>query len=183
VDQHARVIIIDVRDEAQFTRRPSRARCTFLRGSGSPSEGDSKGHHPRLHLKYRRRSSQAAKLAELAGFKTAEFCPLRDWKQKGYETEAGRSADSRNTSCPLLLVPCPTGAQFIDRDAHGRQRQPAAKGDIRGLLDLHAGFAGLVVRLRVRAGDPPQRGRRPQTTRFQLQRQPLGSAVGLTMAR
>jgi rhodanese-related sulfurtransferase len=33
-----------------------------------------------------RRSSQAAQLAEHIGFKTATFCPLKDWKDTGYET-------------------------------------------------------------------------------------------------
>ncbi|HEV2616656.1 MAG TPA: rhodanese-like domain-containing protein [Candidatus Acidoferrales bacterium] len=35
------------------------------------------------------RSSEAAKLAEQAGFKTATFCPINEWKEKGNPTEAG----------------------------------------------------------------------------------------------
>jgi hypothetical protein len=37
-----------------------------------------------------RRSSQAAKIAEEAGFKTAAFCPLRDWSQKNFDTDTAK---------------------------------------------------------------------------------------------
>lgn len=36
------------------------------------------------------RASQAAKLAEEYGFKSATFCPIDKWKEKGYQTEAGK---------------------------------------------------------------------------------------------
>jgi hypothetical protein len=32
-------------------------------------------------------SSQAAKLAEEQGFRSATFCPVDKWKEKGYETQ------------------------------------------------------------------------------------------------
>jgi hypothetical protein len=35
-------------------------------------------------------SSQAAKLAEDHGYKTAAFCPIRSWKEQGYTTEPGK---------------------------------------------------------------------------------------------
>jgi rhodanese-related sulfurtransferase len=36
------------------------------------------------------RSSQAAKLAEDQGYKTAAFCPIQSWKEQGYPTEPGK---------------------------------------------------------------------------------------------
>ena len=38
-----------------------------------------------------RQSSQAAKLAEDQGYKTAAFCPLQSWKEQGYPTEPGKT--------------------------------------------------------------------------------------------
>ena len=35
-------------------------------------------------------SSQAAKLAEDQGYKTATFCPIQSWKDQGYTTEPGK---------------------------------------------------------------------------------------------
>jgi rhodanese-related sulfurtransferase len=37
-----------------------------------------------------RTSSQAAKLAEEQGYKTASFCPIRSWKEQGYTMEPGK---------------------------------------------------------------------------------------------
>ena len=40
-----------------------------------------------FHLKYQRAlRSQAAKLAEENGFKSATFCPINKWKEEGNET-------------------------------------------------------------------------------------------------
>jgi rhodanese-related sulfurtransferase len=36
------------------------------------------------------RSSQAAKIAEEAGFKAASFCPITKWKEEGNPTESGK---------------------------------------------------------------------------------------------
>ena len=36
------------------------------------------------------RSSQAAKIAEEAGFKAASFCPIMKWKEEGNPTEPGK---------------------------------------------------------------------------------------------
>ena len=36
------------------------------------------------------RSSQAAKIAEEAGFKTASFCPIMKWKEEGNPTQPGK---------------------------------------------------------------------------------------------
>jgi rhodanese-related sulfurtransferase len=38
-----------------------------------------------------RQSSQAAKLAEDQGYKTAAFCPIQSWKEQGYPTEPGKT--------------------------------------------------------------------------------------------
>ena len=38
-----------------------------------------------------RQSSQAAKLAEDQGYKTAAFCPMQSWKEQGYTTEPGKT--------------------------------------------------------------------------------------------
>jgi len=35
-----------------------------------------------------RRSSRAAELFEKNGYQTSTFCPLNDWKAKGYKTDA-----------------------------------------------------------------------------------------------
>src|ERR1044071_6456842 len=36
------------------------------------------------------RSSQAAKIAEAAGFTSTTFCPIMKWKEEGNKTEAGK---------------------------------------------------------------------------------------------
>ena len=38
------------------------------------------------------RSSQAAKIAEEAGFKTTSFCPIMKWKEEGNPTQPGKKA-------------------------------------------------------------------------------------------
>jgi rhodanese-related sulfurtransferase len=38
------------------------------------------------------RSSQAAKIAEAAGFISTTYCPIMEWKEKGYSTEPGKKS-------------------------------------------------------------------------------------------
>ena len=43
------------------------------------------------------RSSRAAKLAENAGFRSSTFCPIREWKERGFKTVAGEGGPSQNS--------------------------------------------------------------------------------------
>jgi len=92
IDQQTRVLIIDVRDAEEFEKETIK---DAIHIPLAELENWLKYIPPDTTLAFTwstgRRSSQAAKLAEHAGFKSAIFCPLKNWKAQGYETTRGKA--------------------------------------------------------------------------------------------
>ncbi len=92
IDKHSKTLVVDVRDADEFQKETIKGAVNIpLEQLSGKLKTIPKDTTLVFTCNTGRRSSQAAKLAEQAGFKTSMFCPLRDWKEKGNPTEAGKA--------------------------------------------------------------------------------------------
>jgi rhodanese-related sulfurtransferase len=91
IDKESNTLIVDVRDPEEFEKETIKGAVNIPLDQLS-DKLKTIPHETTLVFTCNtgRRSSQAVKIAEDAGFKTASFCPLHDWKEKGNPTEAGK---------------------------------------------------------------------------------------------
>ena len=188
IDQKAPVIIIDVRDEAQFAAGNDQGRRAHpLRRPRGPPEGHSEGHDPRVHLKYRQEELAGCEARGTGRFQDSGVLSPQGLEAEGVRNGAGgRMISVDRPRLPLASpAPLPYLAQFVDRDAHRRQREPIADGHVRRSPRSSPPAA---CRARCRpsgrfrrssSASPSARTPRPSAAA------PIacGSAVGLTMAR
>ena len=90
IDKNTETVIIDVRDPNEFEKETIKGAINIPLDQLEPKlRNIPKDTTLVFTCNSGLRSSQAAKLAEQAGFRTATFCPLDEWKRKGNPTEAG----------------------------------------------------------------------------------------------
>jgi len=90
IDKNTKTLIIDVRDPDEFEKETIKGAINIPLVQLEPKLRDiPKDTTLVFTCNAGLQSAQAAKLAEQAGFKTATFCPLNEWKEKRYHTEAG----------------------------------------------------------------------------------------------
>jgi rhodanese-related sulfurtransferase len=97
IDKNTKTLIIDVRDSDEFEKETIKGAINVPLAQLEPKLRDvPKDTTLVFTCNTGLRSAQAAKLAEQAGFKTAQFCPLDEWKEKGNPTEAGTKLFSQS---------------------------------------------------------------------------------------
>jgi rhodanese-related sulfurtransferase len=97
IDKNTKTLIIDVRDSDEFEKETIKGAINVPLAQLEPKLRDvPKDTTLVFTCNTGLRSAQAAKLAEQAGFKTAQFCPLVEWKEKGNPTEAGTKLFSQS---------------------------------------------------------------------------------------
>jgi rhodanese-related sulfurtransferase len=85
IDKNTKTLIIDVRDPDEFEKETIKGAINIPLVQLEPKLRDiPKDTTLVFTCNAGLLSAQAAKLAEQAGFKTATFCPLNEWKEKGY---------------------------------------------------------------------------------------------------
>src|SRR5215813_1005705 len=90
IDKNTKTLIIDVREPDEFEKETIKGAINIPLVQIEPKLRDiPKDTTLVFTCNAGLQSAQAAKLAEQAGFKTATFCPLNEWKEKRYHTEAG----------------------------------------------------------------------------------------------
>ena len=90
IDKNTKTLIIDVRDPDEFEKETIKGAINIPLGQLEPKlRNIPKDTTLVFTCNSGLRSAQAAKVAEQAGFRTATFCPLDEWKRKGNPTEAG----------------------------------------------------------------------------------------------